>query len=95
MLGLMANQDIIISFILHQQTPLHIAAREGNSSTVKLLVDKGAKHIKDKDGVSETQYFTVTVDTGLSSYLASFSVTNKRVLYSIYSCRRLTPRSIV
>ena len=38
---------------LYQQTPLHIATKEGHELTVKSLVGKGATtNIQDKDGVS-------------------------------------------
>ena len=50
--------DLISCFLLHQQTPLHIAAREGYSITVKLLVDNGAKYIEDNDGVSEAIFYS-------------------------------------
>ena len=39
---------------LFQQTPLHIAVREGYKHTVDCLVTKGANiNIKDNDAVSE------------------------------------------
>ena len=42
-------------FFLYQQTPLHVAAREGHDYTAKCLFKKGADiSIKDKDGVSVT-----------------------------------------
>ena len=38
----------------HQDTPLHMAARNGHTDTVKCLIDKGAGiNITDERGVSE------------------------------------------
>jgi len=43
-----------ICFSPHQTSPLHWAADGGHVSTVKFLVEKGAKvNIKDVEGVSE------------------------------------------
>ena len=43
----------IFFFCPYQQTPLHIATREGYKLTVESLVDKGANtNIQDKAGVS-------------------------------------------
>ena len=50
----MANDATKICFaFLYQQTPLHIAARQGYVKTVECLVEKGADiSIKDNNGVS-------------------------------------------
>lgn len=46
-----------------QQTPLHVAARNGKADTVRYLVDKGADiNIKDDDGVSESDYHSLCVN---------------------------------
>lgn len=46
----------------YQQTPLHIAAREGHDYTVECLVKKGADiSFKDKDGVSVSLSVTMYV----------------------------------
>jgi len=46
---------------LYQQTPLHIATKEGHELTVKSLVGKGATtNIQDKDGVSMKNYCRVS-----------------------------------
>ena len=38
----------------HQDTPLHMAARSGDTDTVQCLIEKGAGiNIKNYDGVSE------------------------------------------
>ena len=45
--------DIIIGSF--QQTPLHIAVKEGFKHTVECLVTKGASiNVKDNDAVSDT-----------------------------------------
>lgn len=45
-------------YYYYQQTPLHIAAKEGHDHTVKYLVDKGADiHIKDINGVNDEYCF--------------------------------------
>ena len=42
---------------LHQWTPLHAAAAEGNTDVVRFLADRGADvNIKDERGVSEWDY---------------------------------------
>ena len=43
----------LVNFL--SQTPLHIAAQQGDMNKVTSLVNSGASvHIKDKQGVSET-----------------------------------------
>ena len=61
---------------LHQQTPLHIAAREGYSITVKLLLDNGAKHIEDRCRVSET-----TFHSDSRYWIECYLATNIKVVY--------------
>ena len=54
------NQKLIVNivitasaFCLYQQTPLHVAAREGHEHTMKAFLGKTSDvDIKDKDGVS-------------------------------------------
>ena len=43
---------LLFSFSLRQETPLHVAAREGNMDAAQFLIRNGADvNIKDKDGV--------------------------------------------
>ena len=45
-----------------QQTPLHIAVREGQEYTVKSLVENGANvNSKDKDGVSDIREIVLLI----------------------------------
>ena len=47
---------LLLSFFLHQMTPLHAAAEKGRFNIIKPLVDKGANiNIEDNDGVIERQ----------------------------------------
>ena len=47
--------EIKLAQFVYQQSPLHIAAREGHDFTAKRLFKKGADiSIKDKAGVSVT-----------------------------------------
>ena len=51
---------IVCLFHLLSQTPLHIAAQQGDMKTVANLVGDGASvHSKDKHGVSETMLLAV------------------------------------
>ena len=51
----MINYQILQFFFIDQQTPLHVATRNGRDYTVKCLVEKGADiNIKDKTGVGVT-----------------------------------------
>ena len=54
---------IITTFFVtfyYQQTPLHVAARNGRDYTVECLVEKKADiNIKDKTGVRETIHLMI------------------------------------
>ena len=52
----------LVSFFLHQMTPLHWAAEKGRFNVIKPLVDKGAKiNLGDNDRVNEQQEIS-TID---------------------------------
>ena len=62
----------------HQLTPLHQAAVQGHTDTVRCLIDKGADmNIKEKDGVCELDH---TTDCGFVSLVPRpHPLTRKRV----------------
>lgn len=68
--------------ILHQNTALHIAAREGHMAAVKLLLNRGAELVLNK---SDTSFLHEALQSGRTDVVNAVIDNEKWVVYFV-SC---------